>query len=231
MKRSLAVMLAFAAIPLCAHAQGFQVGRLPATSRDSFEVMYQNQAIGAFIITLNRVGENYLQVGEARLPRMGVAEIDSLVFSAANATPVSMSNHMSMQGMTGTSKVSVANGKATGTAQEPSPSGMRNITIDANVAAGVFGDGTEIALLPTLDFSDALTLNFQTFDGKTGATKANTLKVLGKETITVPAGTGECWHVQLVSDETVDVYVAVAEPRRIMLIKLEAVGMEMRRAK
>jgi hypothetical protein len=231
MKRPLAVLLILACIPLCAEAQGFQTGRLPATSRDSFEVMYQGQAIGAFILSLNRTGDNFVLVGDARLPRMSVSELDSVVFNGSTGAPVSMVNISSMQGVGGVSRTTVTNGKATGTAQRPGPGGLQTVNIDATIGAGVLADGVEVALLSTIDISDGLTLNFQTFDAKAGTTKSNTLKILGKETVTVPAGTAECWRVEMTSDETVEFLVSAAEPRRIMLIRFAAAGLEMRRAK
>ena len=230
MSKRIVLLLALAAFPIGAGAQPFQPGRLTA-SRDSFDVIYQGQTIGAFIMTLARTGDNYTFSTEARIPRMGVSETDSLVFNATSLAPSLITNNQAMMGMTAASRVTVANGKATGTVQRPSPNGVQSTSVDAPIAPGVIADGTEAALLPTVDFSEGLTLTFQTFDAKTAQMKTYELKVLGKESVTVPAGTFDTWKTQLTSNETVLVWVSVTDPKKIVMLRSDAAQMEMRRAK
>jgi hypothetical protein len=227
MKKSFAVLLTLACVPAFAAAQTFQPGKLPATSRDSFDIVYQGQTMGAFVITVNKTGDNITMVGEARLPRMGVQETDSIVFHGTTLAPISFVNNQSMQGTSGTSRVTVANGKATGTVQRSGQS----IPIDAQVAPGVIADGAEVAMLPTLDLSEGLAMTFQTFDGKQAKTKTYQVKVGARETITVPAGTFDAFKVELTSDENVTMYISADQPRKIVLVRLETAQMEMRRAK
>ena len=231
MKKPFAVLLTLACIPMWAEAQTFQPGKLPAASRDSFDIVYQGQTMGAFVITVNRTGENFTMVGEARLPRMGVQELDSVVFHGTTLAPISFSNSQSLQGMSGTSRVTVVNGKATGTVQRPGPGGMQTVTVDAAVPPGVIADGAEVAMLPTLALSEGLSMTIQTFDGKQAKTKTYQVKVGPRESVTVPAGTFEAFKIEITSDENVTMYVTAAEPRQLVLVRLEAAQMEMRRAK
>ena len=230
MSRRILVLLAFAALPISAHAQPFQPGRLTA-SRDSFEVIYQGQSIGAFIMSLVRTGDNYTLSTQALLPRIGVLETDSVVFNATSLAPSLVTNNQSMMGMSAASRITIANGKATGTVQRPGPGGVQTQTIDMALAPGTIADGTEVALFPTLDFSQDLKLNFQTFDAEAGKMKSYELTVLGKESVTVPAGTFDTWKTQITSNETFLVWVTATDPKKIVMLRQEAAQMEMRRAK
>jgi hypothetical protein len=128
-------------------------------------------------------------------------------------------------------RVTVTNGKAMGSMQQPGPGGvMQNVAINAAVAPGIVAEGADALLIPTIDFSDGLTVNFQTFDGKSGKAKSYVLKVLGKETVTVPAGTFETWKAEITSDDVAQVWVTTAEPRKIIQLRLEAQQLEMKRA-
>jgi hypothetical protein len=230
MSKRLILVLLTAAIPMGASAQPFQPGRL-AASRDSFDVIYQGQSIGAFVMNLERTGDNYTFSTQALIPRMSVLETDSLVFNATSLAPSLVTNNQSIMGMSAVSRIAFANGKATGTAQRATPGGVQTQPIDAPIPPGTIADGTEIPSLSTVDFSQDLTLSFQTFDAKAAKVKSYELKVLARESVTVPAGTFEAWKLQLTSNETVLVWVSVADPKRILLLRQEAAQMEMRRAK
>jgi hypothetical protein len=230
MSKRLTLALLAVVIPMGASAQIFQPGRL-AASRDSFDVIYQGQSIGAFVMNLERTGDNYTFSTQALLPRMGVLETDSLVFNATSLAPSLITNQQSMMGMSATSRIAFANGKATGTIQRATPGGVQNRAVDTAIAPGTIIDGTEIPLLSTVDFSQDLTLTFQTFDPKMGRVKPYELKVLGKESVTVPAGTFDAWKLQLTSNETVLVWVSASDPKKIVLLRQEAAQMEMRRAR
>ena len=231
MIQSSRLLLALLLFPLAADAQKFLPARLPDAARDSFDIVYQGQAVGAFLMSVSRTGETVTLVGEARIPRMRVQEIDSVVFHAASLAPISFANHQTIAGASGSSRVTVVNGKATGTVQRPGPNGVQTIAVDAVIGAGVLADGAEVALLPTLDMSEEATISFQTFDAKTATTKTYEAKVGPRESITVPAGTFDAWKVDLTSDASVTIYISFAEPRKIVLIRLEEAQMEMRRAK
>ncbi|MEO5568135.1 MAG: hypothetical protein ABIR92_06570 [Gemmatimonadaceae bacterium] len=229
--KSLTSALALVVFALPAAAQTFNPGKLPAASRDSFEVVYQGQPIGSFVLALAKAGDNYSYTGIANLAAMGVTETDSVVFNGATLAPVSMHNRGSMQGMSTASSITVAGGKATGTAQRPGPNGIESIAVDAMVEPGVLADGAEIALLPTIALSEGFSATFQTLDGKSGKIKKYDLKVLANEKITISLGTFETFKVQLTGEETISVFITTAEPRRIVLMRIEGPGIEMRRTK
>src|SRR4051812_27921729 len=229
MRIRIAVLLAAAIAPV-AYGQTFQPGRL-AAGRDSFQVVYQGQPIGAFIMALTKSGDNFTFTGDVRLPQMGVNQSDTIVFNATTLAPSLLTTNSQMGGMAGSTRLTVANGKATGSSQQPGPGGMQSLVIDAPIAAGVIGDGVDPLLIQTMDFSDGLSMSYQAFDAKTGKTKNYALKVLGKETVTVPAGTMEAWKISLTSDDAATIWVSTAEPKKLVMLRLDAAQLEMRRAK
>lgn len=217
-------------IPLAADAQTFQAGRLPAASRDSFDVVYQGNPIGSFVMWHSRTGENVTFVTQARIAAMGMTALDSVVFNSTTLAPVLFTSSQTMGPTSTGGRVTVANGKATGTMQQPTAAGVQNLTIDAAVPAGIVAEGADALLLPTLDLSEALTVTFQTFDAKAGKPKSYSLKVVGKETITVPAGTYETWKTEITSDEVAEIWITTAEPRKIVQLRLGSQQVEMKRA-
>jgi hypothetical protein len=228
------LVLALALAPALADAQTFQPGRLPAASRDSFDVIYQGQPFGTFILSLSRAGDNYTVATDARLSGGAMNMVDTVVFNATSLAPSKVTSSQAMMGMNVGSRITIADGKATGTVQRPSAGGVQTENLNVAVPPGVIVDGTEAALIQTLDFSDGLTMKFQTFDPKTGQTKTQEVTVLAKESVTVPAGTFESWRTQISPagpGETVTIWVTVAEPRKIVMLRLESAQMEMRRAK
>jgi hypothetical protein len=225
-------VLATLVAPIAAGAQSFQPGRLAAASRDSFEVVYQGQPFGSFVMAHAKAGENVTLVTDIRLPQLGMVEIDSMVFNATTLAPVMYSVAQSAQGMNvGGGRFTVANGKASGSMQQRGRGGMQTLPVDAAIPIGVIVDGTDPLLITTIDFSDALAMNFQTFDGKSGKIKNYTLKVLGKESVTVPAGTFDAWKTEVSGDgEVFQVWVSTAEPRKLLMMRIEAQQLEMKRA-
>jgi hypothetical protein len=228
MRKSI-LLLAALLLPLTARAQ-FQPGRLPASSRDSFDIVYQGQPIGSFIMAHARTGDNVTLVTTASIAPMQMVALDTVVFNATTLAPVLFMSSQSQGPMSIGGRVAVTNGKAVGTMQSMSRTGPQTTAIDAAVPTGIAAEGADAILIPTLDFSEALTVNFQTFDGKSGKPKSYVFKVLGKESVTVPAGTFEAWKTELTSDEVVQIWVTTAEPRKIVMLKFDAQQIEMKRA-
>lgn len=228
MLKHIAFLLAVVVAPL--GAQTFQPGRLPATSRDSFDVIYQGRPVGAVIMSHAKTGENITLVSDARITQMGVTDLDTLVFNATTLAPVLATTNQSMGPLSIVGRVTVTGGKATGTTQQPGPGGVQTVPVDVTIPAGTILDGADALLIPTIDFSDGLSVTYKTFDGKSGKSKDYTLKVVGKESVTVPAGTYEAWKTEVTSDETAQIWISTTEPRKILMLRLDGQQLEMKRA-
>lgn len=231
--KALATGIAMLALALPAAAQSFHPEKLQA-GRDSFEVHFQGQRMGTYTFDLSRNQGSYRFTSHADMASMGMLQIDTITFDAKSMSPLAMVSRMSAQGMSMASSVTIANGRVTGTAQSPGPGGMRSVTVDTTIEDGLLPEGAEVFLITTMDLADGKSLTFRSFDGKTGDIKSQSVKALGKETVTVPAGTFEVWKIQVTSPdspEIVSYFVTTAEPRKLVLVRLEGTGMEMRRLK
>lgn len=232
MKRILsAALILSASAPSTLLAQSFQPSKMAASGKDSMEVVFQGQVLGYALFSYARVGDNYRIVSDANLPAAMVRQQDSVVFNATTLMPISFVTRGSIQGMAMTTDVTVVDGRAKGTAIKPTPTGPQTVNIDLAIPAGAMADGAELALIPTMDLTDGLTLNFKSADASTGEMKDTEMKVTGKETVTVPAGTFEAYRISLKSKEQVTIYVTTAAPRRIVLLRLDGQNIEMRLTK
>ncbi|MCS7044489.1 MAG: prolyl oligopeptidase family serine peptidase [Bryobacteraceae bacterium] len=114
----------------------------------------------------------------------------------------------------------VDNGRARGSMKM----GGQERPIDAALDGPLFADGAgSLILLASLPLAEGYSAAYRTLDLQTQKTKLFTLKVAGSETVAVPAGTFDCWRVELEpadgSPGRQTLYVAKKERRPV---KLEA---------
>jgi hypothetical protein len=220
--------LVIALIPASAAAQRFNPSQL-AARRDSFEVMVNGQAMGYSSVTLTREGENARVVTELTLPTINVRETRNMVFNATTLMPVSHEYRQTSRNSAATTRVTVANGRATGTAEQPRSGTVITSPVDVVIPPGAVDDELLGVLIPTLDLAEGFRTSFPTFYAS-GSIQSNALTVEGKETIVVPAGAFEVYRValELPSKEVVTMYVTTAPPRRTILIRGANAVIEMR---
>jgi hypothetical protein len=229
-RQSVVFVATLACLPVVANAQAFQPGRLPAMTRDSFEVLAQGQPGGALVVSLTRTGDTLRLVNEMSIAMgAGLRTVDTVVSSAITLMPVSITSMQWGRGLAAVSRTTVANNRATGTAQSPGRTAVQTMPINAELPNGAFAFGMEYVLLPTLDLSEGFSMTCLTYDPTTGATESCTVKVAGKETVTVPAGTYEAWKVTYTTHHTFTMFITTAEPRKLLLIRPEGLPIEMRR--
>lgn len=229
MRSTVAFAVAFlSAVALPASAQKFQADKIVA-SRDSFSVTVQGRNAGTAVISVDKDASNIRMEMALNLAAMGMALNDSIVFNPATMSGVVAAQRMSMATGTFTSQVHVADGRLKGTVARPGPGGVSDVAVDVPYTAGVLPDGAELALIPTIDIVDGMTLSFQTFDPRTGETVANALSVKGKENVTIGSAEVEAWKVYIDSRNSSVFYVSTAAPHRIVMIQIPATGFELRR--
>ena len=113
-----------------------------------------------------------------------------------------------------------AGGRVKGTAVSPQPTGTpKNTTIDTTVAPGTIDDNALSLLLPALPLAEGKSFNLSVFSSGEGVTKVVTVKVAGKENITVPAGTFSAYRLELSGMQLpVVMHVSTAAPRRLLRV-------------
>ncbi|MBX9929485.1 MAG: insulinase family protein, partial [Gemmatimonadaceae bacterium] len=123
-----------------------------------------------------------------------------------------------MQGMDFGIDVTVADGKATGSAKTPSPTGgVNDVKVDVALPAGAVDDNFLSFIVPALKLSAGAKIPLTVFQSGKGALSPQTVSVVGEESVTVPAGTFESWKLELTGGEApVTMWVSKATPRRIV---------------
>jgi dipeptidyl aminopeptidase/acylaminoacyl peptidase len=92
--------------------------------------------------------------------------------------------------------------------------------IDVNVGGELFADGPGAAdVIATLPLAEGYTTSFRNFDAQAQKVKTVQLKVLGSESVTVPAGTFDAFKVEVVTtDGPTSTHWVAKDPRRVVKV-------------
>lgn len=199
--------------------------------QDSFALMVQGNQLGAFRDSLEPTAEGFRYTESTRIA--GFVEQDTDVRTDRAFSALTVHQRGRVQGQETRIDVTIADGRAVGSASTPGPTGeIRTVEIDTVVAAGAIEENLVQAVLPALPWSPEARFSFQVFATGSGETRPSTLAVTGTESVTTPAGTEACYVVQFTGGQAiVNFYVSVAEPHRVMKIQFVGAPIEMLRVK
>ena len=215
--------------PSSMNTTGFDPAKL-VEGTDSYQAFANGQALGTATIALSREGANYRYVTDLVVQGGAMHQHTEGLFSAATLMPISQTVKYSIQGTPLTTNITVADGRATGRAQDPGPTGVVRTNVDLAVSPGTVDDQASAALILTLPLADGYAKSFTSLATSPSEIRANTLMVQGKETVTVPAGTFETYRVLVHSKEDATMYVTTTAPRRTVMVRVGN-GVELRLVK
>jgi zinc protease len=206
-------------------AVNWAVDRLVPVSYE-YRVMVQGNPLGQAAQSLERVTEGGTQVLRL-ISHMGLAslvqETDTITVDAATLAPI----HVRESGMSRGQPASVAldyqGAHVTGHAHVPTPAGVHDAAVDTTLAEGTLEEDEVSALLPALPLASGGRWVLNVFSGGEGVVRTLILKVAGTDSVTVPAGTFDCWKIEMTGGQVpFNYYVAKAAPH--VLVKYEMVG-------
>ena len=183
--------------------------------------------MGLAVLSLSREAANDRYVVDLSIQGGMVAQHYDVLFNATTLMPVSQLATMTIQGATLNTRVSIANGRATGTAQDPGPTGIVSSNVNLAVPPGTVDDQVLGALVLTLPLAEGYKTTFTSLGLMPAEVRTNEVSVLGKETVTVPAGTFETYRVLVHSRDDATMFVTTASPHRIVLVRVSS-GVELR---
>lgn len=123
----------------------------------------------------------------------------------------------------GSAKAVYGDGKAVVTARA---SGQDQPAVEIKLPAPPYFDNEQFVItLRALPLADGWTATLNDITTRIGSKAQIKLEVTGKETVTVPAGTFECWVVSLAAGTSQRAWIAVAEPHQ--LVQYENAGSAM----
>jgi predicted Zn-dependent peptidase len=192
--------------------------------RDSFAFMFQGNAMGAQVSDLRREGDGLVYVEETTIPVMGLSQRTQVRMAGESMAPRSVEQSGQVQGQATETRVTIADGRASGRGQSPQEGGqIKTVEVDTAVAAGTFEVNQVQALVPALPLAEGASFSLNVFNASDATTKVFTFKVEGTEDVTVAAGTFPSYRVSLTGGDLPVVFLVSREtPRRV--VKIEIVG-------
>jgi hypothetical protein len=198
--------------------------------QDSLAIMIQGNQLGVLTSSLERGTDFIRYVESTRLG--GFVDQRTEVVTNARFEPVSVKQSGKVQGQETKIDVMFAGGRAKGSASTPGPQGLKTVDVDATVPPGSIEENLVQPVLPALPWADGAKWTFNLFATGSGESKQATITVVGKEMVTVPAGTAECYKAEFTGGpQTVHFYVTTAAPYRLMKLTIVGAPIEMVRVR
>lgn len=186
---------------------------------DSFTVLVQGQAFGFQTNTLAKTASGFSYRTRVSIGPIIQQTVD--VSFGNDLAPQLVKASGKMQGQDVSVDVAYAGGRAKGTGVSPSATGMKTVTVDTTIAAGVLDDNMISALIPGLRWVPDAKFAVTIFDATSGTLKQLSLAALASESVTVPAGTFAVLRVEVTGQEQpMTMYVTAAAPHRIVKMTL-----------
>jgi hypothetical protein len=201
---------------------------------DSFDVVLvqgaQTRSVGYEKTEVARSGSDFVYTENVAIPVAGIQQNTTVTFTPSLAVKA-LKQSGAMHGQQLSSSLSATGNRIKGTSVTPLPTGPKTVQIDTVLAPGVMESNILMALLPSLDLSDNFKLTVNAFDSGSGSIDPVTIRVTGKESTTVPAGTFDTYRVEVAGKQTSNLLVTRAAPHRIVKIMLAGAPLEIRLVK
>jgi zinc protease len=193
---------------------------------DSYRILVQGNPMGQATHTLTRIttGDRQVLRFTSDMAMGAFAQgTDTIDLDATSLAPIRVRQAYTGGGQATTLALDYDGTHVTGHSHMPSPQGVHDAAIDTTLAAGTFDDNQVMSSLLALPLADGARWVFATFDGGRGAIMTQTATVAGTDSVTVPAGSYDCWKIELTGGEApLNLYVTKAVPA--ILVKYEFVG-------
>jgi hypothetical protein len=200
-----------------------------AARTDSFTILVQGNPFGYQKSTLTKSANGWVYADETQIGPI-VNQKTEVTFSGTGETRKVVQSGK-VQGQDTKVDVTVADGRATGSATTPA-SQMKSVTVDTDVPPGIIDDNGLTALIPALPWSADASWSFPVLSSGDGTVKTYSLKVTGTESVEVPAGTFETYKVLMSGgQQPITMYISTAAPHQLVKLTIVGAPIEVVRAK
>ena len=192
--------------------------------RDSFQVTVQGQVLGSRVVAVEEVGDTLVVTDVMSIPMAGMQQEGITRMNSETFAVYSVEQTGQVQGQASEIHMTYDGMHVTGTASTPSATGTPTVvTVDTTLAEGTL-DGEALGVLyPALPLAEGASFTVNAFNASEGAVTTTTIKVIGVQDITVPAGTFSAFKLEMqTGDVALITYVSRDAPRKTL--KLEIVG-------
>jgi zinc protease len=191
---------------------------------DSARVLVQGNPIGVTVTAIRRTPDSLLFTEQSSLGNGTFQQQTTMVLDPADASPRRLDQVTIQQGRKTETHMTYAGGRVKGRGGVPQQDGsVQQVDIDTVLPAGTMDENAVAFVLPAFPLAPGTTFTVNFFSPSEGAVKAFTFKVGKPESVTVPAGTFQAYHVDVSGGRVpIVMYVSADAPRRV--VKTEFVG-------
>lgn len=198
--------------------------------RDSFAIRVQGNTLGWSVTTVEDTPEGKRLTEHTSLG--GFVEQQTTVDVSATGAMLRVRQSGKAQGQPTSIQLDYRDGRVKGKASTVSQAGPKELVIDTTVTAGTIDDNAIQGLVPSLPWSATSEWSFAVFAGGQNESKVTTLKVVGIETVALPAGATEAYKVEFSGGwQPATFWVSTAAPHRLLKIGVTNTPVEIVRAK
>ena len=199
-------------------------------SRDSFAVVIQGNALGYSVTSIEDAAGGKRLTEKSNIG--GIVEQTTTIEIGADGSMLRVRQNGKVQGQPTTISLDYAATSVKGTANTVSPEGPKTVAIDTAIAAGTIDDNAIQGILPGLPWALGASWSFSVFAGGQNESRVTTLKVVGTETVTTPAGPVEAFKTEWSGGwQPATFWVTTAAPHRLLKIGIANTPVEMIRVK
>jgi len=197
----------------------------------TYRVLVQGRPTGQSAVAIERGtegGRQVLRLTASTTIGPSVQMNDSLLMDAAGLAPIRIRQNWTAGGQPGSVTLDYDGGHVKGHVHVPQhagvrDAGVRDADVDTTVAAGTFDALQMTRVLPALPLAIRGRWTLSAYVGAEGVVRTLVVLVAGSETVTVPAGTFDCWKVEMSGGQMpMDFYVTKAAP--FLLVRYAQVG-------
>jgi len=191
---------------------------------DSSQVLLEGKSVGFAVASVQHAGDSVVYVERSSLGSGTFEQQTTVVFAAADAAARRLDQVMTRQGAKGEAHLTYGAGRVRGTSFAPRPDGsVQQFTVDTTIAPGTVDENVAPFVAAGVALVPGQTVRLAVFTPSEVGSKVLTFKVGPPESVTVPAGTFQAYHVDVTGARFPFVlYVSVAAPHRV--VKQEFVG-------
>lgn len=181
------------AIEVRAAEERFDGARLREGTR-TYQFVVQGNPMGTMTASLVRDGDVWVMTSSMESPV--VSQRSEVRFSAVDMTPVSSTMEMRQGPMTIETDLRYVDGRIIGRLERPEQLGGP-LDVDTGVPDGTLLPGMDEYVIAAAELAEGRSLTLPVFDAISGAVTSVTFKVVGTESVTVPAGTFPVYRVDM----------------------------------
>jgi zinc protease len=197
-----------------------------APGSSSYRVLVQGNPMGQAAHAIERAtegGRQVLRLTASTSIASFVQESDTITMDAAGLAPIRVRQSGTAGGQQEAVALDFDGMHVKGHVHVPQRTGVRDADVDTTLAAGTFDDNQVTPLLLALPLAAGGRWTLNAFASADGVVRSLTVSVTGDSTLTVPAGTFDCWKVDMAGGQVpMHFYITQAAP--YLMVRYELVG-------